>query len=65
MAARLSAGTTVVRQLGAFHSDEALGTVERLKRRRPDAKVLVISIAKGATPSPASQALGDFVVWTP
>ncbi len=64
-AARLTPGATVVQLNGAFHSDEGLGVVERLKRRRPDAQALTVSITKGATPSPARRALGDFVVWTP
>jgi len=64
-AARLLPGTTVVHLNGAFHSDEGLGVVERLKRRRPEAQALVVSIAKGATPTPSRRALGDFVVWTP
>lgn len=65
VAARLAPGTTVVHVNGAFHSNEALGAVERLKRRRPEARTLVVSIAPGATPESVSRALGDFVVWTP
>jgi uncharacterized iron-regulated protein len=65
VASRLKPGATVVHVNGAFHSDEGLGTVERLRRRRPDARVLVVSIGRGAAPSSAHRALGDFVVWTP
>lgn len=62
-AARLAAGTTVVHLNGAFHSDEGLGVVEDLRRRRPEARTLVISIGQG--PPASGPALGDFVVWAP
>jgi hypothetical protein len=42
-----------------------MGAADGLKRRRPDAKALVVSITKGASPQSAKRALGDFVVWTP
>lgn len=65
VAARLIPRTTVVHLNGVFHSDEGLGVVEGLKRRRPNANTLVISITKGAAPQSAKRALGDFVIWTP
>lgn len=36
-------GTLVVHPNGAFHSDFRLGTVERVRRRAPDAKLVVVS----------------------
>jgi uncharacterized iron-regulated protein len=65
VAARLAPGRTVVHLNGAFHSDEGLGAVERLRRRRPETRILVLSVAKGASPPSARSALGDFVIWTP
>jgi uncharacterized iron-regulated protein len=65
VAARLAPGLTVVHMNGVFHSDEKMGAVEGLKRRRPGAEVLVVSVTRGASPEPAKRALGDFVVWTP
>jgi len=62
-AAGLAPGSTVVHVNGAFHSDEGLGVVERLRRRRPEVRALVVSIGQGA-PSPEGAA-GDFVVWAP
>jgi len=64
-AGRLAPGVTVVHINGSFHSDEGLGAVERLVRRAPNARTLVVSIAPGAAPPPSRVALGDFVVWTP
>ena len=65
VAARLDPGLTVVHFNGVFHSDEGMGAVEGLKRRRPGLDPMVVSITKGASPEPAKRALGDFVVWTP
>jgi len=59
VAAALAPGVTVVHVNGSFHSDEGLGTVERLRRRRPDARVLVVSVAP---PGVDATGLGDFVV---
>ena len=59
VAAALATGVTVVHVNGSFHSDEGLGTVERLRRRRPDARVLVVSVAP---PGVDATGLGDFVV---
>ena len=59
VAAALAPGTTVVHVNGSFHSDEGLGAVERLRRRRPDATVLVISVVPSGT---APGTLGDYVI---
>ena len=59
VAAALAPGTTVVHVNGSFHSDEGLGAVERLRRRRPDARVLVVSVAPAGT---AAGSLGDYVI---
>ena len=45
-------GAQVVHWCGRFHSDFGLGTVERVLRRDPDLKVLIISAVRGSgTPS--------------
>jgi len=59
VAAALAPGTTVVHVNGSFHSDEGLGAVERLRRRRPDARLLVISVAP---PGAEARSLGDYVI---
>ena len=62
------AGTLVVHVNGAFHSDFALGTAERVKRRRPDARIVVVTavpVADPAAEDPAPvRAQGDYVVFT-
>ena len=59
VAAVVAPGVTVVHVNGSFHSDEGLGTVDRLRRRRPEARVLVVSVApRGAD----AARLGDYVV---
>jgi len=66
LAARMAPGAVVVHVNGAFHSDERLGLVERLQRRRPEAKILVVSVVKGdGAPGSVSGPPGDFVVRTP
>jgi len=52
-----SPGAIVVHYNGSFHSDFALGTAERAKRRAPGAKSLVVTAIPVA--SPASAVLGD------
>jgi uncharacterized iron-regulated protein len=62
-------GWMVVHYTGAFHSDHRLGTVERLARRLPEARIAVVSIVP--VPDPASvtpgeyAARGDYVVFVP
>jgi hypothetical protein len=53
---------------GAFHSDERLGTVDRLARRRPAARTIVVATVPGGAISAdpeASGSLGDYVVLLP
>jgi uncharacterized iron-regulated protein len=62
-------GTLVMHFNGAFHSNERLGTVERVLRRRPRAKVVVITAvpvedAAAADAKPHAR-LGDFILLTP
>lgn len=58
----------VVHFTGAFHSDYAQGTVERVKRREPSWKLVVISAVPVADPSVAPIApesgVADFVIFT-
>jgi uncharacterized iron-regulated protein len=65
----LARGRTVVHVTGAFHSDERLGTVSRVLRRRPEARVLVVSAIPMASPGLADlaelAARGDYVVVVP
>ena len=61
-------GWMVVHFTGAFHSDRRLGTVERLARRLPDARIAVVSIVP--VPDPAADPAefadrGDFIVFVP
>lgn len=62
-------GWKVVHYNGAFHSDHRLGTVERLARRLPDARIAVVSVVPvpdPATADPAAHAgRGDYVVFVP
>jgi len=59
-------GTLVVHVNGAFHSDEGLGTAERVRRRVPSAKVVVLSAVPVPDPQQASgeahKAKGDFIL---
>jgi hypothetical protein len=58
----------IVHFTGAFHSDYAQGTVERVKRREPSWNLVVISAVPVADPSVAPIApesgVGDFVIFT-
>ena len=68
VARALAPGRVVVHVNGSFHSDERLGTVARLLRRRPDARVQVVSfvpapLAATLTPGALVQR-GDWVVVT-
>ena len=62
-------GWMVVHYTGAFHSDHRLGTVERLARRLPDARIAVVSIVPVPDPAAADAAeladRGDYVVLVP
>jgi len=60
-------GSLVVHYDGSFHSDYAAGTAERLKRRAPSARTLVITAIPVA--SPATEAVkdakrADYVIFT-
>lgn len=59
------AAPPVVHWCGRFHSDFGLGTVERLRARRPDLKILVVSGAKsedlGRSAPPEDRQRGDFL----
>lgn len=62
-------GWTVVHFNGAFHSDHRLGTVERLARRLPDARIAVVAVVPVPDPAAADPAehagRGDYVVFVP
>jgi uncharacterized iron-regulated protein len=62
-------GWMVVHYSGAFHSDHRLGTVERLARRLPSARIAVVAVvpvADVAAADPAAHAgQGDYVVFVP
>jgi uncharacterized iron-regulated protein len=62
-------GWMVVHYNGAFHSDHRLGTVERLTRRLPDARVAVVAVVPVpdvAAADPAAYAgRGDYLVFVP
>ncbi|HEX5579948.1 MAG TPA: ChaN family lipoprotein [Gemmatimonadaceae bacterium] len=66
LAQALAPERIIVHVNGAFHSDERLGTVERLLRRRPGARVLVVSAVPVPAPGSADVAgladRGDYVV---
>jgi uncharacterized iron-regulated protein len=65
---RAGAGAVVVHFNGAFHSDFGLGTAERVRRRMPQARMVVISALPVADPqagdAAANRARGDFLVFT-
>jgi uncharacterized iron-regulated protein len=62
-------GWMVVHYTGAFHSDHRLGTVKRLERRMPGARIAVVSIVPVPDPASAEAAevagRGDYVVFVP
>ena len=62
-------GRIVVHYNGAFHSDRRLGTVERLARRDPSARIAVVSVVPVARVEDADAAEhaahGDYVVFVP
>jgi uncharacterized iron-regulated protein len=59
-------GTVVLHVNGAFHSDEGLGTAERVRRRLPSAKVVVVSAVPVANPQQANgeehKGKGDYIL---
>jgi uncharacterized iron-regulated protein len=65
---RAPAGTLVLHVDGAFHSDFGLGTAERLRRRRPGARTIVLSAVPVADPAQADPAAhtgkADFLLFT-
>lgn len=59
----------IVHLNGAFHSNEGLGTAERVERRDPDAKLVVVTAIPVANlddikPSGNDRKLGDWLVYT-
>lgn len=68
VAARSTHGTLVIHANGAFHSDYRLGTAERVKRRDPRARQIVVSFAPvrdlDAANGRERRKLGDYVVFT-
>ena len=67
-AAMTEHNTLVIHANGAFHSDYRLGTVERVRRRAPRAKLVVVTFAPVADLDAANgrdkRKMGDFVVFT-
>jgi uncharacterized iron-regulated protein len=68
VAARAAHNTLVIHANGAFHSDYRLGTAERVKRRDPRARQIVVSFAPerdlDAVNGRERRKLGDYVVFT-
>lgn len=71
IAAAIDGGTArpVVHVTGAFHSDYAAGTAERVRRRLPDRRIVVISILPVADldriePGPDDLTRGRYLVYT-
>lgn len=61
-------GWPVVHVNGGFHSDRRLGTVERLVRRLPEARIAVVAMVPVSEPASADvsehAAKGDWIVFT-
>lgn len=68
IAARAAHNTLVIHANGAFHSDYRLGTAERVKRRDPRARQIVVSFTPVADLDAANgrerRKIGDYVVFT-
>jgi len=68
IAARAAHNTLVIHANGAFHSDYRLGTAERVKRRDPRARQIVVSFAPvrdlDAANGRERRKIGDYVVFT-
>jgi uncharacterized iron-regulated protein len=62
-------GWMTIHYNGAFHSDHRLGTVERLARRLPAARIAVVAVVPVPDPASADPAehagRGDYVVFVP
>jgi uncharacterized iron-regulated protein len=62
-------GWMTIHYNGAFHSDHRLGTVERLARRLPAARIAVVAVVPVPDPASADPAAhagrGDYVVFVP
>jgi uncharacterized iron-regulated protein len=62
-------GWMTIHYNGAFHSDHRLGTVERLARRLPGARIAVVAVVPVPDPAAADPAAhagrGDYVVFVP
>jgi uncharacterized iron-regulated protein len=62
-------GWMVVHYTGGFHAERRLGTVERLARRLPDARIAVVAIVPVPDPAAVDAAefadRGDYVVFVP
>lgn len=67
-AAMTEHNTLVIHANGAFHSDYRLGTVERVRRRAPRARMVVVTFAPVADLDAANgrekRKMGDYVVFT-
>lgn len=67
-AAMTEHNTLVIHANGAFHSDYRLGTVERVRRRAPRARMIVVTFAPVADLDAANgrerRKMGDYVVFT-
>jgi uncharacterized iron-regulated protein len=68
-AAGATGGAIVVHYDGAFHSDYGQGTVERVRRRSPGARLAVVSVIPvaslgAAAPAPV-QRRGDWLIFVP
>lgn len=67
-AAMTEHNTLVIHANGAFHSDYRLGTVERVRRRAPRARMIVVTFAPvtdlDAANGRAKRKMGDYVVFT-
>jgi hypothetical protein len=67
-AAMTEHNTLVIHANGAFHSDYRLGTVERVRRRAPRARIVVVTFAPVADLDAANgrekRTMGDYVVFT-
>jgi uncharacterized iron-regulated protein len=65
--AAIAPGRTVVLVAGQFHIDEAGGLLIGARRRRPDARILTVSIKPAADLAgrPASPELANYVALTP
>lgn len=66
---RAGRGATVLHVTGAFHSDYGQGTVSRVRRRAPDARVIILSAIPvadpaAAQPDTAHTTRADYILFT-